>query len=239
MKFHKGDRVTHACGSSRGDMHAEFDHYIEPTTCDGERRVSVTYKTPLKWGKKGDWLERYCIPRGPYRPKPSEIEKPNEVYKPDSFHKLNPDVIRGTEAHIIIEDKLSDNHKTPRKEWLRPDDSIDATAYMAIDWAKDDFKPNSENTVKATIKEIYVDGVLTETWINDRDMNDMSASDLLNYIGNTEAAIEKLTKHNGAKSKFIGQEMTRLTNFVESVYLLLDEKFYVKPEQSTVDKSAA
>jgi len=357
-------------------MHAEFDHYIEPTTCNGERRVSVTYKTPAKWGKKGDWLEKYCVKRETYygpsvasqlhdkvdyagiaarvegdfesKIKPVKSKFVEEQYKPDKlrganvpskrsntvtldemdyndlekralahcagdkpdhdwihypygpesmpdssqsatehwsdktndpfkltpeqramwdsiteYHRIKPmslttknelfrklysgyfdkvdPVISGTKIHKLIEDELAEfnpnsisvkTDKQQRIDWLsKHDDFVDASIYMHVDYAKG-FNPNinPENTMKATIKELYVDGVLTQTLINDHDLNTMSSSDLLNQIGNVEAGIEKLTKHNGAKSKFIGQEMKRLTQFVDSVYLLLDEKFATKTE---------
>lgn len=167
--------------------------------------------------------------------------------KQEMFQRMymngHPDAIRGTEIHKALFDEIN---------WFfdkKHNDLEDSLwAYMSVDWAKGHepkspkfktptFKINLENNMKATIKEVYLNGVLTQTLINDINLDIMESSDLLHHIGNTEAAIQKLTKYNGAKSKFIGQEMKRLAKFVDSVYLLLDQKFYKKSESTPVDKS--
>ncbi len=229
--FKKGDKVTHKLSKGMDTrMHAIFIKYYGGYL-GGDKKVLVEYTTGHKKGDIGEWKEKYCqflgtVPSHHWETLPHVSEEKAPTASEMWYHE-----------HYIANPGININIK--RKH----DDLLDAvslgTIHMAIDWAEGcQPKTNPEEIMKATISELYVDGVLIQTLVNERDLEDMSSSDLLHAIGNTEAAIEKLTKHNGAKSKFIGQEMKRLVNFVDSVYLLLDQKFYNKTEVEPVDKTA-
>ena len=142
-----------------------------------------------------------------------------------SLQTAQQNCIRGTKVNSLIEDEIS-AAILHEKEKYKYDDMLDALSltnlprWVGVDWAKG-FGPKPENTMKAEIKTLYTDDVLTQTLINDVDILNLSASTLLNYISDTEAAISKLHKYPGY-SLFVKQEISRLEKFVRNMYKLLD-----------------
>ena len=135
--------------------------------------------------------------------------------------------LRGNMANMLIDDKVGGMLKRT-KAYEKYNDKLDALAYsygalISIDWAEG-FGPTSEKKMKAEIKTLYTNGVLTQTLINDRDVATEEPSFFLSQVNNAEAAIEKLEKHKSA-SEFAANEIKRLKNFVVQVYNLLDDKF--------------
>jgi hypothetical protein len=139
---------------------------------------------------------------------------------------FDSDVLRGTKAHSLILDEVADWNDLTKSG--KHDDRMDALQFIAVDWAEGCnpyFKQHPEHTMKATIKELYTDGVLTQTLINDNDIDDMDASNFLHQIGNVQASLEKLEKHDQNSSKYVVQEVARLKKFIATVYVKLDAKF--------------
>ena len=124
-------------------------------------------------------------------------------------HKFNcshydPALTIATKAHLLIEDEIVKQLK----------DNMANCSHK--------YTHKLEKKMKSDIQEVFINGVLVDTFVNDKNVKDMGPSDFLCQIGNAEEAIKKLSKHEG-KSIFAVQEVKRLTAFVTSQYVLLDK----------------
>ncbi len=197
-----GDKVTHSCGTDTStDMNAviirngDSHHWI------------VEYDDS---GREGTWLKKYTIFR-------------KDKIKPETKHITDP----VNNGKLIIRehgDNLTDLKNVQEEIIGHLENATEHFKKVAEHFPPVTNKLKPEKTMKATIKETYINGVLVSTEINDNNINDMSSSDILHNIGNTEEAISKLKKHDG-KSIFVKQETARLKAFVKDAYTLLDDKF--------------
>lgn len=190
-----GDPVKHSEGGDKIDALFVGYYTSQSSDCKGtENRVIVRYAGDVK-KSNGDWLEKYCVPRNAGDSLPkSELSLSDHI---DEVH-----------------DKLESKDPVLTKEQKQVMDNI-------LNYSK---PLCSEKKMKAEIKTLYTNGVLTQTLINDRDVATEEPSFFLSQVNNAEAAIEKLEKHKSA-SEFAANEIKRLKNFVVQVYNLLDDKF--------------
>ena len=206
--FKPGDKVRHTKSKSHHGDENHMNAVVVSTRLDidGKPKIKVKYD---RNGREGEWLQEYTEFRDC---KSAIVERFNRLYS-NNVDKVIHDDIADALSYVYIDPTISNQYQ--------------------YDTATADLLRNGnikEEIMKAKITEVYENGVLIQTLINDRDINDISSGDLLGYIGNANTTIEKLTKHDGSKCKFISQELKRLHQFIDSVYLILDEKFYKKVE---------
>lgn len=193
---------------------------VQKRTINQNKDIVLIVKYPD--GLKTDWFEYNAIlcdskpSKNTLRGLNDKVNRPTEVLCDDIGYQCDPSA-----------DKLSSltDLKNVQEEIVEHfENAIKSFKKVATNLPPVTYKLKPEHTMKTEIKTIHINGVLTGTLVNDQDVATMDASGLLHIIGNIEAAIIKLEKHNN-KSKFIKQEINRLTEFVKNVYKILDEKF--------------
>ena len=206
----------------------------------------VSYTNKIGVATQGQWLKIKCVTREKLTPQQQGLPKPDinkygvksngspELkyfqalyswrgyngcgHKYKNTHYDQSSAI-GVKTHQVIDQDFT------KLENISQEYSKQSINKMhGVDWfppVTNRHKP--EKTMKSEITEVFVNGVLIQTAVNDKDINNMVPSDFLCQIGNAEEAIKKLSKHT-ENSIFAVQESKRLQIFVASLYVLLDKK---------------
>jgi len=200
-----GDPINHKSTSLGYCVDAVIiDHYLN----NNKDIWYVSYTNDKGKKVKGCWAKNQCVHRPIHVTAANVSIGSNEWFdslknvKEETHDDKLDSLAMGTMAHTLIEDDIARKFK------------IGLHIYKQ--------SKKLENIMKAEIQEVFINGNLVDTFVNDKNVKDMGPSDFLCQIGNAEEAIKKLSKHEG-KSIFAVQEVKRLTAFVTSQYVLLDK----------------
>ena len=206
-----GDPINHKSTSLGYCVDAVIiDHYLN----NNKDIWYVSYTNDKGKKVKGCWAKNQCVHRPIHVTAANVSIGSNEWFdslknvKEETHDDKLDSLAMGTMAHTLIEDDIARKFK------------IGLHIYKQ--------SKKLENIMKAEIQEVFINGKLVDTFVNDKNTNDMEPSDFLNQIGNAEAAREKLIKHS-SKATFARQENARLKKYVDALYKLLDDE-YAEPE---------
>jgi hypothetical protein len=243
-----GDPIKHKNSSMSWCINAVISLKGNKSPEDKNWRVSYTGQD----GKhiSGSWLKSNCLPREVLTPQQQGLPEPdvNKYEKNDfgtpglKYHQA----LYSWRGFNGLGQKYSNHHydeklaiKESDVEWFDLENVTEETNENVMNKGTlsgicqysagrktnyiltNRLKPES-TIMKAEIQEVFINGMLVDTFINDKNIKQMVPSDFLCNIGNAQEAINKLAKHE-THSIFAVQETKRLKVFIDSLYVLLDK----------------